>query len=237
MVWSLLAAVPLLALLALWLIRFRYHLAYSSPAELRVVAGVRFLFWEKVLSVDPLRAMRGGDSLDPDEPVPAPAPPTDPGLAGQRGALRLPDSWLKRLARLQERFRLAGRKWILDPGMWRAVLLYGWRSGRRSLWLVRPRLEMLHLGLENAYDLSRIASAWSVAAATVPALRCPVTYGWGISEAELRLRVGGRFTGLGVAVLGLVSLTTFPWAALARRFAQCWRDPALTRWQRRVLLP
>jgi hypothetical protein len=102
---------------------------------------------------------------------------------------------------------------------------------------VRPRLEALHIGLENAFDLSRLAAAWSVAAATVTALDCPVTYGFGAREAELRLRVGGRFTGLRVAAMALLSLTTFPWAALAGRFAQCWRDPVLTRWQRRVLLP
>jgi threonine/homoserine/homoserine lactone efflux protein len=74
-------------------------------------------------------------------------------------------------------------------------------------------------------------------AGIVPALACDVTYGFGAQESSVKLRGGGRFTALGVFSLLLISVTTFPWAGLAARFAECWRDPRLTRWQRRVLLP
>jgi hypothetical protein len=267
-VWSILAAILFLFLLALWLIRFRYHLEYESPAALRVVAGVHFLWWKKILSADPLRAL----GKDPDEdggnpgsdhpsghgekkPSSKPAsgnhgshgngnkgmdgsgPGAADGFAGQRGALRLPESWVSLLGRIGNRFRRAGLKWALDPGVWRLIAAFGWRSSRRVLWLARPRMQSLHLGLANAYDLSRLASVWSVAQATLPALACPVSYGFGARAAEIRMRLGGRFTALEVALLGLVSLTTFPFGGLLRRFAQCWRDPELAGWQKRVLLP
>ncbi len=244
MVWSILAALLLLFLLALWLIRFRYHLEYASPAALRVVAGIHFLGWKKVLSADPLRAIGSDPDEDGGDPGPGSAsqpkgdgPDVADGFAGQRGALRLPDSWSSFLGRTRERFRRAGLKWVLDPGVWRIVAGFGWRSSRRVLWLARPRMESLHLGLENAYDLARLASVWSVAQATVPALACPVSYGFGARAAEIRMRLGGRFTALDLAVFGLVSLTTFPFGGLLRRFARCWRDPALAGWQKRVLLP
>lgn len=256
MVWSILAALPLLALLALWLIRFHYHAEYESPAALRVAAGVRFLWWHKTLTAEPLRVL-GGEAGDTDpDPASDPASPVTPasgsassassrqdkpgppdGFAGQRGALRLPDAWIASFGRLRERFRRAGVKWMLDPGVWRALAAFGWRSGRRVLWLARPRLESLHVGLENAYDLARLASVLSVAQATAPALACPVTYGFGVRAAEIRARAGGRFTALGILLLALISLTTFPFGGLLRRFAHCWRDPALARWQKRVLLP
>jgi hypothetical protein len=114
---------------------------------------------------------------------------------------------------------------------------FGWRSGRRAVWLLGPRIESLHLGLENAYDLARFASVWSVAQATLPALACPVSYGFGGKQTEIRVRMGGRFTALGLALLGLFSLTTFPFGPLLRRLAHCWRDPELAGWQKRVLLP
>lgn len=260
MVWSILAAIPLLFLFALWLIRFRYHLEYESPAALRVAAGVHFLWWGKTLSADPLRAVGIGSEEEDGKPDPGPSsrtaeagrsgekPPGNPGvdrggpgasdgLAGQRGALRLPDSWLAFFGRVRERFRRAGLKWVLDPGVWRLLAGFGWRSSRRVLWLARPRLETLHVGLPNAYDLARLASAWSVAQATVPALACPVSYGFGARAAEVRARLGGRFTALDAALLGLLSLTTFPFGGLLRRFAHCWRDPELAGWQKRVLLP
>jgi hypothetical protein len=259
MVWSILAAILLLALLALWLIRFRYHIEYESPAALRVAAGVHFLWWRKTLATDPLRLFKHADGSVPPDAGPsasgpasataasAAAPPAagtsdaGPGPAkdfpGQRGAVRLPSSWLGFFARFRDRTRQAGVKWMLDPGVWRLLAAFGWRSGRRFLWLIRPRIESLHVGLENAYDLARFASAWSVAQATVPALACPVTYGFGVREAELRARLGGRFTALGLLMLGLLSLTTFPFGPLLRRFARCWRDPELAGWQKRVLLP
>jgi hypothetical protein len=128
-------------------------------------------------------------------------------------------------------------KWILDPKVWRLLAAFGWRSGRRAVWLLGPRIESLHLGLENAYDLARFASVWSVAQATLPALACPVSYGFGGKQTEIRVRMGGRFTALGLALLGLFSLTTFPFGPLLRRLAHCWRDPELAGWQKRVLLP
>lgn len=256
MVWSILAAILLLALLALWLIRFRYHIEYESPAALRVAAGVHFLWWRKTLATEPLRLLKHAGGHAPSDAAPSASGPASATAAdspaagpsgagpnpaedfpGQRGAVRLPSSLIGFIARFRERSRQAGVKWMLDPGVWRLLAAFGWRSGRRVLWLLRPRIESFHLGLENAYDLARFASAWSVAQATVPALACPVTYGFGAREAEIRTRLGGRFTALGLLMLGLLSLTTFPFGPLLRQFARCWRDPGLAGWQKRVLLP
>ena len=261
MVWSILAAIPLLALLALWLVRFRYHLEYESPAALRVVAGVHFLGWKKILKAEPLRAF-GDAHPDGDGGTPASGPtpeadakgtagfgrpdpgghnptgPADPDpWAGQRGALRLPDAWAAWFGRSRARFRRAGLKWLLDPGVWRLLAAFAWRSGRRILRLAQPQLDSLHIGLANAYDLARLASIWSVAQATLPALACPVSYGFGAREAEIRARLGGRFTALDAVLLALLSMTTFPFGGLLRRFAHCWREPELAGWQKRVLLP
>lgn len=253
MVWSILAAILLLALLALWLIRFHYHIEYESPAKLRVAAGIHFLWWGKTLATDPLRLLGVGEGVpapgsQPDS-APSSAPSSAPGVSpsdgpapagdypGQRGALRVPDFLGARIGRARDKARQAGLKWALDPRVWRILAAFLWRSGRRALWLLHPRIESLHVGLENAYNLARFASVWSVAQATMPALACPVTYGFGTKEAEIRARLGGRFTALGLAGFGLISLTTFPFGPLLRRFAHCWRHPELAGWQKRVLLP
>jgi hypothetical protein len=157
--------------------------------------------------------------------------------SGQRGAIRIPDAILRRAYRLRNRFRDALSKWILDFGVWRLILRFSLKSGRRVLRLLRPRLKALHLGMDDAYDLGRIASVWSAVSATVPALACPVEYGFGAPGFALKARVAGGFSGLGALFFGAGTLYTFPWIPLANRFAECWRDPALSRWQRRVLLP
>lgn len=239
MAWAILAAIPILFLLLLYLIRFRYHVEYESPATLRISAGAHFLGWKKIISVEPFRAVWGGEGQnDHEEPHDEDADPlSGPEYRGQRGALRLPDFLTARLRRLKDRARKAGTRWVMDPGVWRLLILFLWRSGRRALWLVHPRMESLHLALKDAWSLGRIAGAWSVLAGTVPALVCEVTYGFGAQEAAVKLRAGGRFTALGVFYLLMISMTTFPWVGLVSRFAECWRDPRLTRWQRRVLLP
>jgi hypothetical protein len=141
------------------------------------------------------------------------------------------------VARWRDRLRRAFSKWILDPGVWRLLIRFSLRSGRRVLGLLGPRLESLQVGLSDAYTLGRAAGAWSVLAGTFPALACPVSYAFEAKEAGARARLGGRFTGLGALAFALLTLTTFPWAGLASRFLHCWRDPRLSRWQRRVLLP
>ena len=262
MAWPIIAGVPVLLLCLflalLYCVRFHYHAEYESPAALRFAAGVRFFWYRKSIAIEPGRALWGHENdndEDEDETEasaasaaagspaagnPGPVTPGDSTPAsdlGQRGALSLPDAWVTAFAKLKDRLRNASAKWILDLGVWRLLIRYAWRAGRRVLWLLHPRLESLHLGVANAYDLARMAAAWSALAGTFPALACPVSYGFGAREFEARFRCGGRFTGLGVLGFALVSLTSFPWAGLASRFAHCWRDPRLARWQRRVLLP
>jgi hypothetical protein len=240
MVWSILAAIPLLFLLALYLLRFRYHVEYESPASLRISAGAHFLWWKKIIAIEPGRAVWGvgGESeADGNDHWEDDASAADPKAGSERGALRIPEFLATRLIRARNRARKAGTRWVLDPGVWRLLIAFLWKSGRRALWLIHPRLELLHLALQDAYTLGRLAGAWSVLSGTVPALACEVTYGFGAEEASIKARAGGRFTALGVVALLLLSVTTFPWAGLASRFADCWRDPRLTRWQRRVLLP
>ena len=246
MVWAILAAIPLLFPILLYCVRFHYHAEYESPAALRLTAGMRFLWIRKSVAVEPGRALWGHEDESDDEDDGEAGPDqaaehytAEPGPEhdGQRGALRLPESWATGLARLRDRLRKASARWVLDPGVWRLLLRYTWGEGRRALWLLSPHLESLHLGLSDAYSLARLAAVWSALAGTFPALACPVSYGFGTREFDVKARVGGRFTALGVLVFALISITSIPWTGLASRFADCWRDPRLTRWQKRVLLP
>jgi hypothetical protein len=236
--WSILAAVPLLALLALWLLRFRYRIEFESPAGLRMSGGIHFLAWKKLFAFDLRRLLDGRDKADAaDAPPHAAAEPPAFPAGGQAGAVRIPEVWAARIVRIRKRFHEAGRKWILTPAVWKSLAAYVWGSGRRLLRLARPRLQEVHIGLENAYDLARVASVWSVGASALPALACPVTYGFAVRGAELRFRLAGGFSALELAWLGMASLGRFPWRSLAQSFIRCWRDPSLSRWQRRVLLP
>jgi hypothetical protein len=161
--------------------------------------------------------------------------PVDPD-AGQRGALRLPDSWHRLADRFQKRIHKAATKWVLDPGVWRILFRFTMESGRRVLGLLHPALEFLHLSLDDVFDLGRIAAAWSVIRGTIPALACPVEFGFAQPFA-FRARVSGGFSGLNLLLFGLMTLFSFPWVPLGSRFVHCWNDSRLTRWQRRVLLP
>jgi hypothetical protein len=239
MVWVLIAlAVPLLALLFLFLLRFHFSLDVQTPSTLKGTVGVSLLWFRREIALDAMKAF--GDDHDEDhgetEGHGALAHDTAGG-SGQRGAIRIPDSILRRAYRLQNRLRDALSKWILDFGVWRLILRFSLKSGRRVLRLLRPRLKALHVGMEDAYDLARIASIWSVVTGAVPALACPVEYGFGSPHFTLKARVSGGFSGLGLLLFGAGTFYTFPWIPLASRFAQCWRDPTLSRWQRRVLLP
>ena len=161
--------------------------------------------------------------------------PKDPD-AGQRGAVRVPESWHRMADRFQKRVHKAATKWIMDPGVWRILFRFTMKSGRRVLGLLHPALEFLHLSLEDVFDLGRIAAAWSVIRGTVPALACPVEFGFAQPFA-FRTRLSGGFSGLDLLLFGLLTLFSFPWLPLGSRFVHCWNDPRLTRWQRRVLLP
>jgi hypothetical protein len=236
MVWVLIAlAVPLLVLLFLFLLRFHFSLDLQTPSTLRGTVGVSLLWFRREISMDAMRAL-GGDHDDEHAEAEAPEG-ISPEPSGQRGAIRIPDAILRRAFRLQNRLRDALSKWILDFGVWRLLLGFSLKSGRRVLRLLRPRLKALHLGMEDAYDLGRIAALWSVVTGAIPALACPVEYGFGSPHFTLKARVAGGFSGLGVLLFGAGTLYTFPWFPLANRFAECWRDPTLSRWQRRVLLP
>lgn len=156
--------------------------------------------------------------------------------AGQRGALRVPESWHRSADRFRKRIRKAATKWVLDPGVWRILLRFTMNSGKRVLGLLHPAPEFLHLSLENVFDLGRIAAAWSVIRGNIPVLACPVEFGFARPFA-FRARVSCGFSGLNLLIFGLLTLFSFPWLPLGSRFVHCWNDPTLSRWQRRVLLP
>ncbi|HKP96360.1 MAG TPA: hypothetical protein VJ385_11450 [Fibrobacteria bacterium] len=259
MVWVCIAlSIPVLLLLLLQFLRFHFSIDVRTPASLEASLGLSFLWFRREFSVDAGRAFtpHPHDDEDRDEegdrqsPAQAersdahtPAGDTPQGReageedGGQRGGLRLPDSWLRHLSRRQARLRKSAIKWALDFGVWRILLRFSLKSGRRVLGLLHPALKFLHLGMEDVYDLGRIAAAWSVLRGTLPALDCPVEFGFNEKPFNLQARLAGGFTGLSALLFGFLTLFSFPWIPLGIRFLHCWRDPRLSRWQRRVLLP
>ncbi|MDB5103836.1 MAG: hypothetical protein JWP91_1525 [Fibrobacteres bacterium] len=255
MVWVYIAlAIPVLFLLLLHFFRVHFSIDVETPAVFRGTVGVSFLWFRReAVVLDVAHTVMGHheeydeseeegefDESSLDEEV-APAPGTGEGLGprsddGQRGAVGIPESWLLFTKRFRVRTRKAFTKWALDVGVWRLLLRFTLKSGRRVLGLLHPALKFMHLGLEDVYDLGRIAAAWSIVQGTIPALACPV--GWGFTEPfNFKARLAGGFTGLNVLVFGFLTLFSFPWLPLGSRFLHCWRDPRLNRWQRRVLLP
>jgi hypothetical protein len=260
-------AIPLTGLLLLHLLRFHFTIDVETPAILRGSIGVSFLAFRREVVVDAAQAIRGrgsdGEDEDDDDgdggdggkggnnsggmggdkaatPGTSARGPESSGASGigtgQQGALRIPDRWVRFTGRLQARFHKAMTKWVLDPGVWRIALRFSWKSGRRVVGLIHPAINYLHLCLEDVFALGRISAAWVVAQGMFPALTCPTEFGFA-RPFSLRARLSGGFTGLNLLVFGLLTLFTFPWRPLTARFLECWRDPRLTRWQRRVLLP
>lgn len=246
MVWVCIAlSIPAFFLMLLHFLRFHFNLSIETPSTLRGSVGVTFFRFRRQVTVDAAQAVMGRQAGHEDE--------DDDGEEGtwggnpnfdrlsnqdpaQRGALRVPESWLRLADRFQKRIHKAATKWVLDPGVWRILFRFTMKSGRRVLGLLHPALKSLHLSLEDVFDLGRIAAAWSVVRGTIPALACPAEFGFAQPFA-FRARVEGGFTGLNLLFFGLLTLFSFPWLPLGSRFVHCWNDPRLTRWQRRVLLP
>lgn len=257
MVWVLIAlAIPLTGLLLLHLLRFHFTIDVETPAILRGSIAFSFLAFRRKVVVDAAQAIRGkgqgafNDEDDEDHENDEEKKITTPrvggrgaeseaapgGGDGQQGAVLIPDVWIRFFERLQLRFKQATTKWVLDPGVWRIALRFSWKSGRRVIGLIHPSISFLHLCLEDVYTLGRFSAAWVVAQGMFPSLNCPTEFGFARPFA-LRARLSGGFTGLNLVVFGFLTLLTFPWRLLTARFFECWRDPRLTRWQRRVLLP
>ncbi|MDQ3000565.1 MAG: hypothetical protein M3Y08_04815 [Fibrobacterota bacterium] len=239
MVWVYIALFILaLALVLLQLFRFHFSIDVETPASLRGSIGVSFLWFRREMAVDAVRAVWGhgieddDDDDDDDEPLRQDPPPHN----GQRGALRIPDAWFSSLDKVLTRLRKTFIKWALDLGVWRILFRFSLRSGRRILGLLGPALKSMYLGMEDVFDLGRIAAAWSVVRGTVPALAAPVEFGF-CRPFAFRAKVAGGFTGLEALFFGFLTLFSFPYIPLAKRFLDCWREPRLNRWQRRVLLP
>jgi hypothetical protein len=259
MVWVCIAlSIPVLFLLLLHFLRFHFDLSVETPTTLRGSVGFSFFRFRREVIVDAAQAVMGrqaghddadedgeeGDwggnpnfqAVKPSVDDPTGENPRNLPDAGQRGALRVPESWHRMVDRFQKRVHKAATKWVLDPGVWRILFRFTMKSGRRVLGLLHPALESMHLSLEDVFDLGRIAAAWSVVRGTIPALACPVEFGFAQPFA-FRARLAGGFSGLDLLLFGLLTLFSFPWLPLGSRFVHCWNDPRLTRWQRRVLLP
>ena len=108
MVWVCIAlAIPAVFLLLLYLLRFHFSFEAETPSVLRGTVGVTFLGFRREVIVDAAHAVLGDhsdederdddhddhDDLDPD------------GRAGERGALRIPEAWLRFVKRMQTRIR------------------------------------------------------------------------------------------------------------------------------------
>lgn len=242
-VWVYIAlAMAALITVLLFLLKFHFSLDLQTPATLKGAAGMSFLWLRREVVLDAARALsswkdeESGKTEPPHSDLSPPAPSPAPG-SDQRGAVRVPDSWIGTAARFREKLKNASLKTALDWKVWQALILFALKSGRRVLGLLHPGIKSLRVGMEDVYDLGRFAAAWSVFTGTFPALACPVEYGFAEKSFSLKARIAGGFSGLGVLAFGFMTLFTFPWGVLGRRFLHSWRNPALNRWQRRVLLP
>gem|GEM_PF-5598422 len=157
-------------------------------------------------------------------------------MRGQAGFLLIPSGLSRKLAAFKKHFRQAALKFALDLSVWRALFAYTTRSGRRVLGLLHPRLEYLHVGMEEVLMMGGFAAVWSSLRGIFPGLDCPVEYGFNERPASVKMKVASRFTGWDVLVFGLLTLFSFPWIRLGSRFIHSWRNPRLKQWQRRLLL-
>lgn len=244
--WLLLGVLALgaLLLLALHLIRFRYHFAYAFPHAREGAVALSFLGWKKEirLAEEDDEEEEEPDLSAPGEPGARPGPAQAPSGSGaeplrgprpgQEGFLAVP--FRERMATWKGRLKSAGLKWALDLPVWGHLAGYGLRSGLRALRLVGPTLERLHLASRDVLNLGRFAAFWSTLAGLAPFLASPVEYRFAQPFA-LRFRISGGCTGLGFLLFALALLFTLPWLRLLARFRHCWRNPRLNRWQRKVV--
>lgn len=255
--WLLLGVLALgaLFLLALHLIRFRYHFDYAFPHARNGAVTLSFLGWKKQVrfqedaassgaatgaaTVEPTATATGAATVEATGAATAKAPGeatgAEPGSSGprpgQEGFLAVP--FRERMATWKGRLKHAGLKFALDLPVWGLLSVYGLRSGLRTLRLVGPSLERLHLASLDVVNLGRFAAFWSTLAGLAPFLASPVEYRFAQPFA-LRFRVSGGCTGLGFLLFVLALLFTVPWASLLGRFRHCWRNPRLNLWQRKV---
>ncbi|MEO7425980.1 MAG: hypothetical protein ABI036_12390, partial [Fibrobacteria bacterium] len=222
MVWVYIAlAIVLLPLLALQLLRFRFALDLNSPFLVKGTLTVTFPFFPREF------ALAAGGAHPPSSSPDAANEGKNMGGKGQRGGLTLPDSWVAFFQRLKRRSRAAAIKCALDFQVWRLLLGFLLKTGKRALGLLHPAMERLSLGLEDAHALGRIAAYWAVLQGTLPGLACPTEFRFAAPAFTLELRARGGFSGLNALWFCLTVLFSLPWAGLATRFIQCWRDPEL----------
>jgi hypothetical protein len=232
MVWVYIALAILLTLIfALQLLHFRFAFDLQSPFLAQGTLTVTFPFLRREF------ALAAGGAHPPLPGPDAASEGKDMGGKGQRGGLTLPDSWVAFFRRIKGRSRAAAIKCALDFQVWGLLLRFLLKTGKRALGLLHPAMERLSLGLEDAHTLGRIAGYWAVLQGTLPGLACPTEFRFAAPAFTLELRAAGGFTGLNALWFCLMVLFSLPWAGLAARFIQCWRDPELNQWQRRVLLP
>jgi hypothetical protein len=240
--WLLLGALVFgaLLLLALYLIRFRYHYDYAFPHSRQGAVTLSFLGWKRQIRLGEEGEGSQASPADADRPqasrsdgnAATEARPGTPGpRPGQEGFLAVP--FRDRLATWKGRLKYAGLKCALDLPVWGHLTVHALRSGLRALRMVGPSLERLHLASSDVVNLGRFAAFWSALAGLAPFLASPVEYRFAQPFA-LRFRVSGRCTGLGFLLFVLAVLFTLPWLRLIGRFRYCWRHPRLNRWQRKV---
>lgn len=241
MVWVYIAlAIPCLFCLLAFLCKFKLAVEWHSPAAIEATARFSFLGFRREIELSRADWIDENDDREDEAPVAEAAPvPEDPvgrTLHGQAGFLLVPSRLSFWLANLKRHFRRAAVRFALDLSVWRALFKYTSQSGRRVLGLLHPRLEYLHVGMEDVVTLGGFAAAWSSLQGIFPGLAAPVEYGFNERPASVKMKLASRFTGWDILVFGVLTLFSFPWIRLASRFIHCWRNPRLSLWQRRLLL-
>ncbi len=234
MVWVS-AALAILVFLGLFAHLLKIHVAlqWHSPIDLKVTAGVSFLWIRRDFTFDRIGRAKERDKHFGDGSTGVTA---GKKFRKQGGFLRIPESLALRFTSFKKHLRRSFVKLALDLKVWRVLFRYLYKSGRRVLRLLHPSLDYLHIGMEDVMTLGIFAAVWSSLSGIFPSLSSSVEYHFNQRPGSISFGLKGGFTGWNALVFGLMLLVSFPWIPIGSQFLSCWRNPQLNRWQRRLLL-
>ncbi len=256
MAWLLIASAFFLGfflfILVCYFIKFHFSFNYEMPKTWEAAIQIAFFNFKHEWNFSSISSFV---HLPSPRPIQSSSPdfPEKPSQAGfirfpstlkisvftkirQAFSTRWPTRWSTQWKNLKKHFRRSALRFLFDLPVWGILLQFLIKSGLRTLKFLSPKLEKLHIGLQDPGSLGTFAAIWSPLAALIPWLNGDVYYHFNPSSAALKIKAGIRFSVLGFIAFLVAIFFSFPWIELIRRFLFCWRNPGLNWWQRRLLL-